>query len=184
VSDRRIETAVQRLIDQSEISDCIVRAARGMDRHDAELAKSSFHPDSRDDHGSFIGSGHDSVDWATRLHDASLRSHQHYLSNILIEIDGDEAHAETYVVVVGVKLESWETVMGGGRYIDRLERRDGQWRIVERVTTTEWWSESATMEFFAPLVHPYSQTKADPSYARPLIVERAPRDVSDPAKVW
>ncbi len=27
----------------------------------------------------------------------------------------------------------------GGRYVDRLERRDGEWRIAERVVVLEWY---------------------------------------------
>ena len=33
-------------------------------------------------------------------------------------------------------------IVSGGRYIDRLERRDGRWAIVARVCLVEWQSEA------------------------------------------
>ena len=52
------DPAVQALLDKQEIAECITRLTRGMDRHDVELARSAMHPDARDDHALFIGSGY------------------------------------------------------------------------------------------------------------------------------
>jgi SnoaL-like domain len=93
---------IAELLDKQEIEECIKRVARGLDRHDTELARSGFHPHARDDHALFIGSAMDMINWANEFHDAGLKSHQHLLTNILIDLHGDEAHAETYVTVVGV----------------------------------------------------------------------------------
>ena len=48
---------------------------------------------------------------------------------VLYEIDGDVAHAETYWFY-GAKNRDGSNWLAGGRYLDRLERRDGAWRIV------------------------------------------------------
>jgi len=65
----------------------------------------------------------------------------HFLGNMLIEVDGERARAETYAVA----YHRVEGPDGGGkddifgiRYVDRFERRAGRWRIAHRVVATEW----------------------------------------------
>jgi SnoaL-like domain len=167
------------LLDRQEITDCLRRIARGMDRHDAELALSGFHQGARDDHALFIGAAGDMLAWAEAFHDTSFATHQHFLAPTMIEIDGDEAHCETYVMVVGAAKEGGTLIMGGGRYVDRLERRDGRWGVVDRVTTVEWWSDPAVLESVAELVHPFSQSREDISYRRPVRADRPDRSISE-----
>jgi hypothetical protein len=54
-----------------------------------ELFRSSCWPDAVDDHGAFIGSAYDLIDWANSFDDEAYRSHQHYLSNMHIDLAGD-----------------------------------------------------------------------------------------------
>mgnify|MGYP003694697913 CR=1 FL=1 len=60
--------------------------------------------------------------------------------------------------------------LAGGRYVDRLERRDGRWAIVDRVCVAEWNAESTSLitdEVIAmmPDVHACgSMVRTDPSY--------------------
>jgi hypothetical protein len=126
----------------------------------------------------FIGPSNDFVEWASRLHDMLFRGHQHYVTNVLIDLDGDEAHAETYVMVVAGDKEGWGHSMNGGRYIDRLERRDGRWAIVDRVVSYEWSSNVAAMQMVTEVSHQFSQDRSDPSYTRPLRVTREDRDLA------
>jgi hypothetical protein len=172
-----MEERIQLMLDKQEIQECIVSFSRGLDRHDADLARSAFHEDGRDDHGIFIGSGYETVDWANDLHDKLLRCHQHYVTNFTIEVDGDEAHSESYVMVIGGNKGGFDHNNGGGRYLDRLERRDGRWAIVDRVVTFEWWSGGG-MEMVSKITHPFSQDTDDISYMRPLKVTREPRNMS------
>jgi hypothetical protein len=164
-------------LDRQEITDCLRRIARGMDRHDAELANTGFHPGARDDHALFIGLADEMLQWAEAFHDASFATHQHFLSPTMIEIVGDEAHCETYVMVVGAAKEDGKLIMGGGRYVDRLERRDGRWGVVDRVTTVEWWSDPQVLADVKALVHPFSQDRHDLSYTRPVLASRPDRSV-------
>lgn len=180
ISDNRLA----RLADRIEIEDVIVRVTRGMDRHDFDLARSAFHEDALDDHGVFIGTAADFLRWAEDLHDATLRGHQHYISNFSVEIDGDEAHAETYVLVAGTQKGGFTTVLGGGRYHDRLERRNGEWKIAARVLTVEWWGDENVAQSNAAISHPYSQDRTDPSYSRPLKVTREFRDLAKNANIY
>jgi ketosteroid isomerase-like protein len=57
--------------------------------------------------------------------------HLHLSLNQIIDIDGDGAHASSYVAVLGG--EDDPVVRLAGRYEDDLRRIDGRWRFVLRV---------------------------------------------------
>ena len=72
--------------------------------------------------------------------------YQHYLLNHTVDIDGDEAHAETYYLFVGTDREpANHMTISGGRYVDRLKRLDGRWAITDRVCLVEFISESQSL---------------------------------------
>ena len=57
-------TAVLReLLDRQEIHDCLMRYSRGVDRLDPDLIRSAYHDDAIDDHGMFVGTRDEFVDW-------------------------------------------------------------------------------------------------------------------------
>lgn len=124
--------------DRRDILACVHRYCRGIDRRDAELAKSAYHASAADDHGHFIGPAHQFIDWLIPSHDkAGWASLQHHVTNHSVEIDGDTAHGETYYIFVGRQSNN-EIQVHGGRYIDRFERRNGKWAIADRVCIYEW----------------------------------------------
>jgi hypothetical protein len=163
---------VQYLKDRQAILDVVMRHARGHDRHDAELMNSCFWDDGVDEHGQFVTPGPEYGSWANNVHTAGYFLHMHNITNHTCEIDGDTAHCESYVI--GALLP--RSVPGrakfvSGRYLDRLERRDGQWRILVRRTTIEVevegdskWPENEISETFPK----GAWDTGDPSYARPL----------------
>ena len=130
-----------RLLAERAIRRRLLEYCRGIDRCDEELVASAYHPDGTDDHGSFRGLGVDFARHAT----AKLRDHAeatlHFLGDSLIDfLDDHTAHVETYVHAEhrcsdgdGGHLE-----MFGGRYVDRFEERDGEWRIAHRLCIREW----------------------------------------------
>ncbi len=124
---------VRALVDRSAITDCLHRYARGMDRHDRQMVRSVYHDDAIDVHGSMAFEFEDFIDWAFAYHAEQLH-HQHYLTNITIELDGDSAHSETYYLFVG-RYPDRDTplTVAGGRYVDLFECRSGRWAISKRV---------------------------------------------------
>jgi hypothetical protein len=175
---------VRELVDRSDILECLHRYARGMDRHDRELARSAYHDDAIDVHGSLAFVVDDFLDWAFAYHAEQLH-HQHFLMNPTIEVSGDTAHAETYYLFVG-RYPDRDTplTMVGGRYVDRLDRRDGRWAIAKRVCTAEWRTtpSSHLPDRGTPAVVPaivVSQDRDDVSYVRPLAVSLAPATSPD-----
>ncbi|WP_375476543.1 nuclear transport factor 2 family protein [uncultured Jatrophihabitans sp.] len=137
------ERVLRELADRAEIHDVLLRYCRGADRLDAELIRSAYHPDAVDDHGKFLGSAGDFAEWVVGVMRETSISTQHTLPNVLIEFDGDVAGVETSFVAYHRKAdpdaESGERIeVFGGRYLDRFERRSGQWRIAERTVAHDW----------------------------------------------
>lgn len=135
---------VDRLVARAEIQDLLWRYCRGIDRCDVELVRSVYHPGATDNHGIFVGDAGEFADMVVPLLAQSYRCTQHQLSNMLIDIDGDRANAETYFTAYHREHDSPDGVTApqmvvfGGRYLDELERRDGRWGIVARVVAHDW----------------------------------------------
>jgi len=164
---------VQYLKDRAEILDCIARHARGCDRHDADLISSAYFPDATDEHGHARNSGADYAAWVNPVHAATSRVHTHNITTHHCEIDGDVAHADSYSIVVLLAAVGPTAQVISGRYIDRLERRDGQWRIALRRSTVEvmFTADASVLQasFFTRQGYIHgTRDKADLSYQRPL----------------
>jgi len=126
------EPELQRLFDERAIRRCLTDYCRAIDRIDADLLRTVFHPDSHAAYGSYNGSGPGFVDYAIPRERDRWRASQHTIGNSTIDFVADDvAHVETYVHAELVAENS--VVHFGGRYIDRFERRDGQWKIADRV---------------------------------------------------
>lgn len=126
------------LADCLEIRDCVHRYARGLDRHDADILRSVFHPDAIDNHGAYVGHVEEFIAWGNAWHERVAIAHMHNMNTHVAEIDGDEAHALTYVIFVLCRRDGRTVHSGGGRYLDRLERREGHWLIAFRRFIVDW----------------------------------------------
>lgn len=122
--------------DRYEIYQCMLDYTRGIDRHERDRMVSAYHPDAYDEHGLKDGRAGEFVDWAISHHGDPKQRYQHYVTNHRVELDGDVAHAETYYLYLGSDSGT-EGSLAGGRYIDRLEKRDGRWAIAHRVCVND-----------------------------------------------
>ena len=162
---------LQYVEDRIAILDVINNQSRGHDRHDAELMGSVYHEDGVDEHGPVVKFGPEYGEWANAAHTGVFEDHLHNITTHTCEINGDEAHAESYVMgamrAKGGKVVS----LMGGRYIDRLERRDGVWKIALRRCTLEWMMSGDSSVMASGAVKGFIKgrwDRTDPSYARPL----------------
>lgn len=168
---------VQLLIDRQDILDCLTRFSRGMDRFDRALFLSAFHADAVISAGPFVGGPEALYAWAQPMHEQGQIATHHNLLNHSCEISGDAAHCETYYLFVGRNRDQSNWI-AGGRYIDRLERRDGAWRIALRTNAIEWSGLATTLPIpFSNIQDIYAngtpcRDRADPSYTRPLVNSR------------
>ena len=178
--------SLEELLDRQDILDCITRISRAIDRFDRELFLSGYHADAVIDAGEFVGDPAKVYDGGAALHEQGQSSTLHHLTNHSCEIDGDAAHAETYWQYTGRNRDGSNWV-AGGRYVDRLERREGEWKIAFRCTLLEWSGTipSSTVPLFEKVSDAHvngiaSRSKQDPSYRRPLINRRQMQFPDDP----
>jgi hypothetical protein len=130
------------LLVRAEISDVLQRYVRGIDRVDLEQVAACYHPGAWDDHNQFRGSATDFVAWL----DGRLGRHAattHFLSEPHVRLtEADVAQVDTYCVVHQMSPpdpSGRPTVsVEGLRYLDRFERRDGEWRIAHRKVAVDW----------------------------------------------
>ena len=170
---------VQHLIDRAAILDCVANDARGCDRNDADLLTSTYHDDGVDEHGVAINRGPEYAQWANAVHAATSQAHTHNITTHTCEIDGDVAHCESYVLVGLFSLDGATATLMSGRYIDRLERREGRWKIALRRTTVELALTADALMLEAPLFKDQGYSKGtrdkhDLSYERPLLIYMPP----------
>lgn len=130
------------LLQRDKIRECIVRLARGEDRRDGELIRASFWPNATTDYGIFAGHFNEYFAWIIPGSPA-IPVTQHMLGQSLIEMRGDAALVETQVVSyhrVNMGAEERDTTIGG-RYLDQMEKRDGEWRIARRTMLYDWFQD-------------------------------------------
>jgi hypothetical protein len=137
-----ITEELKALLEREKIRDCIVRLARGEDRRNADLISASYWPDSTSDYGVFVGSFDKYLAWVVPGSPA-IAVTQHVLGQTLIELQGDAASAETHVTSyhrINMGEEERDTVIGG-RYLDKFEKRRGEWRISHRLMLYDWFQD-------------------------------------------
>lgn len=129
------------MADRESIRDCLYRYCRGIDRMDAGVLRSAYWPGAMDYHTGFTGTVEQFIEWALpRL--AAMEQNMHMIGNILIRLDGDRAAVESYLWSVSVLPgDEPRQVMVCGRYLDRFEKRDDEWRIAERFVIHDWFEE-------------------------------------------
>ena len=137
-------TALQRevrdLADRQAINDVLVRYTAAFDAKDIDLLRTVFHPDGIDHHQGFEPMSAEQFLAMAEPMFETLGPTAHYLAGTLIELDGDTATARYRAVAfhrLGTGAEAFDSVMGA-RIVDRLERRDGAWRISHRRVEYDW----------------------------------------------
>ena len=121
-----------RLVDLEIIRSQLVKYCRAIDRLDRKLLLEVYHPDAIDDHAIFIGIASDFADWVMDYQSRWFSRTQHIVTNMTCEVDGDVAHCDTYWLAANTGKDGAAYPLASGRYIDRFERRNGEWRIAAR----------------------------------------------------
>ncbi len=103
--------------------------SRGVDRGDAALLGSAYHPGATVDYGFFAGPAETLVAILGEAQKTSPPT-THRTSNSWIKVSGDQAVAESYVIAHVEDADTQRMVLG--RYLDRFACRDGDWRITHR----------------------------------------------------
>jgi len=131
---------LQALLDKQAITEVLNLYLRGADRADIDLIAAAYHPGAIEDHGGlYMGPAEAYVAMmAEQLPHAKIMNH--LCTNVLIDLDGDSANVESYILAYsrmkkdGEKFDSLTLA----RALDRFERRDGAWKIAHRRLVWEW----------------------------------------------
>lgn len=117
---------------------------RGLDRHDEGLISDVFWPDAQLIYGARVPVA-ELPTWANDIH-AQSAAHKHHVTTMALDFDGAQAHAEVDILFAsnvprdktadqagdptpGRVPQGAVATLGSGRYVNRYERRDGQWRV-------------------------------------------------------
>jgi hypothetical protein len=135
-----MDPELSRLVAKDQIRDVLYQYCRGIDRCDEALVRSVYHPGASDDHGTFSGTGEAFAAWVVPMLLREFSATMHTLGNILVELDGDAAHVESYFHAYHrvPRPEGDRDLIVGGRYVDRFERRAGVWKIAARTVVLDW----------------------------------------------
>lgn len=135
-----LRAEIRLLADRQAILDVLVRYMAGIDAKDAAVVRSAFHPDAVDRHQGHPERGLDEFMAFLEPLLPQMGPTAHYLGGVAIELDGDEAVAR-YPAIAFHRLGEGERAIDsimGARVVDRLTRREGQWRIAERTVAYDW----------------------------------------------
>jgi len=166
------QAGLQAILDRESIRECLYRYCRGIDRADEAILRSTYWPDATDCHGAYRGSADGFIVQAiTHLQRGGRGVHQ--VSNILIELHGDVAAVESSFLALQASAAQPEIeTFLAGRYVDRFEKRDGQWRVAQRTVVYDWIEARQRPELadddvslFGSRQPTGERSKADPVYA-------------------
>lgn len=139
---------LERLADRADIYDCMCRYVRGVDRGNDDLMRSAYHADAYDDHVDYKGDVEGFIKWLGHRFAPYVNS-MHFIGNCFIEFAGpDLAFVETQYASRRLRAPTAEEAsaigphdmmmrQSWGRYLDRFERRDGEWRVARRVVIVD-----------------------------------------------
>ena len=160
-----------RLLDRIDIEDVLHRYYRGLDRFDEDLMLSAFHPDAIELHGGTAqGNAWEVSRNLLKIARPFSTSHIHFLTNLQVDFaDADTAFTEAYVLAVSRKEDGQgrRDYVFMGRLVDRLERRNGEWRIAHRLLVKDIDRiDSVVVEPDKPGAVRGRRDRGDPSYQR------------------
>jgi hypothetical protein len=194
--DHDIRIRLAKLEDRQSIADLIADYCRGVDRCDDALLRSTYWPDAVDNHGVSDSPAMAFCDRVIPILKETCLATMHLVANSRVELAGDEAFGETYVVAYHVLKAAahLDRFMGeepaqavraafaetpadapfaynaGARFLDRFERRGGEWRVAARTVVYDWMRQTPLPDDQAPATFGLRQPTGgrkpdDPIYA-------------------
>ncbi len=144
---------LESLIAKQEITELVYRYMRGLDRFDEALLRSLFTDDAWCEYGFMNGDAADFISFALGAL-AGHSANQHFVGNILIDLEGDEAFGEVYFNAYHKvpAEEGYSDLIVAGRYLDRYERSGGAWKFAYRAEWVDWSSTAPCSDSYFELV--------------------------------
>jgi ketosteroid isomerase-like protein len=139
------DAALQRLLDRAEISDLLLAFARALDTKDWDAYAATFAEDGEFRIFDQVRVGRDEIAAGPARDLTRFDRTQHFSTNHVIDVDGDRATAQSYMLAVHVPDASRpdEHADIGGTYRCECVRTGDGWRFA-RVEIEVWWTAGAT----------------------------------------
>lgn len=140
MSDTGQIPSVEEIANRMAIQDVLNKHSRGVDRADGELLKSAYWPEAEVAYGGYNGPAHafcETLPAAIKRYAATA----HRVTNVSIDFHGDDAVVESYVTAyhyLAVDDGDDTEMTYVGRYVDHMQRRGEQWKIMFRRVVMEW----------------------------------------------
>jgi len=128
----------EQLADRLAIQDILHLHSRGLDRLDKNAIQCAYWPEAAVDYGSYKGSAHIFAELVVGALGQAYELTRHCLSNTLVNFAGSNAWSESSVHAGHLLPGAKEELLFYGRYLDKLEKRDGQWKILHRQVVMDW----------------------------------------------
>jgi hypothetical protein len=177
-----LEPRLAYLSDRRDIFEASKRYTRGADRHDKDLVRTAFWPEATISYEKPMKLD-EFVTWDEgRL--AGYAAHQHHITGQTIEVDGNTAHVESYVITFlvprdgsadgagpatpGRAATSEKSLIGSGRFVERWEKRGAEWKIMVREYVEDLTLEGETIDNCGTRTCLGTWDRNDPSYLRPF----------------
>jgi len=171
-----VKKTIDEVLAEAAIRDVQIRYCRAVDRKDFDLLRTCFHPDATLSFGIFEATAEEFIGIAGQML-ATYTMTRHFTGNQLVEVNGNRAWAEHYTDAThriapdeNGPLREFVTRV---RYVDSLDCRDGDWRIVKRVCVLDLWHTDARTEEPGPDVQLGKRDRSDASYSLQLSPEPA-----------
>ena len=165
------EAQMQQMLDEFQLGKLVHGYCRAVDRGELDEVRRLYHHDAQDSHGAFSTGGTDDFLGALAAARPYIRSMQHNVTTVNFAVDGDRAEGEVYTIATHTFSvgDRDVDVIVGGRYLDRYEKRDDTWKILERTIVTDWAhvNDPSTVDVSHPITRdtPRGTPDAnDPSY--------------------
>lgn len=135
-----MDPILQEMIDEFALRKLVHAYCRAVDRGDIDALRDLYHHDAVDDHGAFSTGSIEAFFEQLVASRSYLRAMQHHITTANFAIRGDAAEGESYNIAVHTLAGKGRDIdlVIGGRYLDKYEKRDGTWKLVERTIVTDW----------------------------------------------
>jgi hypothetical protein len=116
------------------------RYCRGIDRLDSDVLASVYWDDANDNHGIYNGPASGFAQFIIPYMREHWTSTTHIIGQSNIEVSGNRAAAETVFIAHHIRPDGDGIAddVASGRYVDLLECRNGEWRLLDRTVVMDW----------------------------------------------
>lgn len=140
VDAEQLAAQVQRLTDRADLQDLVFAYAHACDRRDEQSWRRLFAPNARAKYGKddWLDSADSIIGWLLQATAPTTWGH-HFINPYTIEVRGDEADVQAYLVSHQVFESDLDAVaMMTSRYQLRCLRSAGSWQIARLELTVGW----------------------------------------------